>query len=183
MKKFSVLFLGVLLFMLVGCSSVTTNYDYDPGVDFSKFKTFTIRDSKVPGNVLERNQLLQKRVDEAIKNALEAKGYKYVDSPDEASMVVVAHGRTKEKVQVTDWGSYGWYRPWWGPYGGQVDVSNYTEGTLVIDIVDMSDKELAWRGLATGIVGNPESNPEKQQAKVESIVTKILNDFPPPKSK
>jgi hypothetical protein len=94
-------------------------------------------------------------VDEAIKNALETKGYKYVDHPDEASMVVVAHGCTKEKVQLTDWGSYGWYRPWWGPYGGQVEVSNYIEGTLVIDVVDMPDKELAWHGLATGIVGHP----------------------------
>jgi hypothetical protein len=119
-------------------------------------------------------------VDEAIKNALETKGYKYVDHPDEASMVVVAHGCTKEKVQLTDWGSYGWYRPWWGPYGGQVEASNYNEGTLVIDVVDMPDKELAWHGLATGIVGHPESNPEKQQAKVNTVVTKILNDFSPP---
>ena len=40
MRNLNMLFLGLMLYLLAGCSSVTTNYDYDPGVDFSKFKTF-----------------------------------------------------------------------------------------------------------------------------------------------
>lgn len=92
--------------------------------------------------------------------------------------MVVAHAGVKEKTQVTDWGSYGWYNPWWGPYGGRVDVSQYQEGTLVIDIVDFQDKEMVWRGLGTAVLeGN--SNPEKIQAKVDQYVSQILAKFPP----
>ena len=180
MRNLCMLFLGLMLYLLAGCSSVTTNYDYDPGVDFSKFKTFAIDNPKIPGDGLSRNPLLRKRVDEAIQNSLEQKGYKMVDKSEDADMVVVAHGRSQEKTQITDWGTYGWYRPWWGPYGGRVDVSTYKEGTLVIDIVDMSDKELAWRGLATGIVEEGQTDPQKIQQKVNTIVAKIMKDFPPP---
>ncbi|MEJ2051751.1 MAG: DUF4136 domain-containing protein, partial [Calditrichota bacterium] len=80
MRNFSMLFLGLMLYLLASCSSVTTNYDYDPGVDFSKFKTFIVENTKIPGDGLSRNPLLQKRVDEAIQNSLEQKGYKMVDS-------------------------------------------------------------------------------------------------------
>lgn len=92
--------------------------------------------------------------------------------------MVVAHGGVREKTRVTDWGGYGWYNPWWGPYGGRVDVSHYSEGTLVIDIVDFQEKDMVWRGLGTAVLkGN--SNPEKIQAKVDQHVTQILAKFPP----
>ena len=85
-------------------------------------------------------------------------------------MVVVVHGHSQDKTQITEWGICGWYRPWWGPYGGRVEVSTCKEGTLVIDIVDMSDKELACRGLATGIVNEGQTDPQKIQEKVNRIV-------------
>jgi hypothetical protein len=123
---------------------------------------------------------LQKRIDEAIQNSLEQKGYKMVDKPEEADMVVVVHGHSQKKTQITDWGTYGRYRPWWGSYGGRVEESTCKEGTRVVDIVDMSDKELACCGLATGIVNEGQTDPQKIQEKVNMIVNQILTDFLPP---
>ena len=61
-------------------------------------------------------------------------------------------------------------------------MSYYTEGTLVIDLVDMDEKELAWRGIATGTVQeNPD--PQKSQQRLDSIVAQILANFPPGKNK
>ena len=40
-------------------------------------------------------------------------------------------------------------------------MSYYTEGTLVIDLVDMAEKELVWRGIATGTV---QENPDLQKS-------------------
>ena len=94
-----------------------------------------------------------------------------------ASFVVVTHAGVREKMQVTNWGSYGWYDPWWGPYGGGgVDVSQYDEATLVIDMVDSRDKKLAWRGKATKVVtGSAAQDP----VELRKIVAQILRDFPP----
>jgi hypothetical protein len=85
----------------------------------------------------------------------------------------------KQQTHITNWNNYGCYNPWWVPYGGQTEVSNYEEGTLVIDIIDIKDKELAWRGLGTKIVAGF-SNDEKGIAIVNENVAKIMANFPPP---
>ncbi len=89
--------------------------------------------------------------------------------------MVVIHGGVEERARVNRWGDYRWYDPWWGPYGGTIEVSYYEQGTLVIDIVDPVDKELAWRGIATGIVREG----GRSQKELDEIVSKVLRTFPP----
>jgi hypothetical protein len=67
---------------------------------------------------------------------------------------------------------------WWGPYGGYTTVSHYTEGTLVVDIVDRAEKELSWRGIATGTVRS-RSDPESAREDIEYAIEEILYEFPP----
>jgi hypothetical protein len=167
-----------ILILIFSCSSVSVKYDYDSAIDFKKFTTFGWKEIEIPNDALAKNPLLGKRVKAAVVIELEAKGYAYSES-ENVDFAVVAHAGTKDRMQITDWGSYGWYSPWWGPYGGRVDVSQYTEGTLVIDIVDMQEKEMAWRGLATGTV-DESSNPERSQARIANTISKILANFPPP---
>ena len=65
---------------------------------------------------------------------------------------------------------------------GEVDIdeNDYTEGTLVIDIVDMGTKQLAWRGLGTKVLsGNYQDNTQGQEM-VQENIDKILTNFPPP---
>jgi hypothetical protein len=57
-------------------------------------------------------------------------------------------------------------------------VTYYEEGTLLIDFVDTSTKELVWRGVATKILGHA-SDPEKIQAEIDKIVDKTLAGYPP----
>ena len=178
MKRITWSLLSILVFLsLTGCSSITVKSDYDTETDFSQFTAYRWVDGQVPGDQLAQNQLLQKRVKVSVDKALQAKGYTLQETgtPD---IVVVTHAGSKEKMRVTDWGGYYWYDPWWGPYGGRVDVSYYTEGTLVIDIVDASEKELVWRGIGTAVVKEYSSG-EKMQKDLDAIVAKILRDFPP----
>jgi hypothetical protein len=175
----SSIFSPLAIFILIfSCSSVSVKYDYDPAIDFKKFTTFGWKEVEIPNDALAKNPLLAKRVKQAVIKELESKGYTYTES-EQVDFAVVTHAGTKDRTQITDWGSYGWYSPWWGPYGGRVDVSQYTEGTLVIDIVDMNEKEMAWRGLATGTV-DENLNPERSQARIDHTVSKILANFPPP---
>ena len=167
----------ILTAFLLSCSSVTVVTDYNHDVDFSNFKTFSIYKGKtIPGDELAQHPLIKDRILKALKIELENKGFKYVKN-DSASFVVVAHGGTRERIQVTNWGSYGWYDPWWGPYGGGgVDVSQYDEATLIIDIVDAKSKKLVWRGKATKVA---DGSTAQDPAELQKIISQVLKDFPP----
>jgi hypothetical protein len=181
LKKFLSFF---VLLALAGCSAVSVSTDYDPGTDFNKYKTYKWGTANDPNDALVKNQLVLNRVYEAIDNSLTAKGFTKTDSdPD---FVVYPHAGTKERTNIESWG-YG-YGGWWGagPYmgwpGGNIDVNQYTEGSLFIDIVDITDNKLIWRGVGTGVVNAP-STPEEGTKKMDEAVAKIFQDFPPqPKS-
>jgi len=155
MKRVFFLISTIGLLLLVGCSSVTVTSDYDPEYDFSSFKTFRWADAEEinPNDELAKHPLIYKRVQDAVNRDLKAKGMELRESGN-TDVVVMAHAGTKEKIQVHQTGGYyrGWYDPYWGPYGGSTHVSQYEEGTLVIDIVSWKKKELAWRGLGTTIL-------------------------------
>jgi len=80
-------------------------------------------------------------------------------------------------VQVTDMG-YGYGYGYRGYGGSAIDVSTYTEGTLVVDIFDSKTKQLVWRGVARGAV-EPGSSPEQQTARVNSVVAQMFQAYPP----
>ena len=183
-RQNKLLFLSVIMlsYLVSSCSSITVKKDYDPSVDFSKYKTYKWGTASDPNDVLLKNPLILKRVYEAIDLTLGKKGFKKVDSdPD---FLVYPHGATKQKTDIQSWG-YG-YGGWWGagPYGswggGTIDVNQYTEGTLVVDMVDKSNNQLVWRGVGQGAVGNP-STPEESTKNINKVIEQILKDFPPQK--
>ncbi|MCP4403937.1 MAG: DUF4136 domain-containing protein [bacterium] len=178
-KLLSVTLFLMMAALLTSCgSSVSVNTDYDLEEDFSQLKTFQWLDERIPKNALDLYPLIKKRVAESVVNDLEAKGF--VQDNDAPDFVVIAHAQSKEKMQVTDWGGGGYYRydPWWGAYGGRVDVSYYDEGTLVLDIVRVETEEMIWRGIGKAVV-REYSNPEKRQKAIDDTVATILKDFPP----
>lgn len=167
-----------LSLFIVSCSSVTVQSDFDPEVDFSTFKTFRWYEGQpVPGDELVMYPLVKNRFIESITEGLTSKGLELIEGTD-ADLVVVIHAGMKERMQITNWGSYGWYDPWWGPYGGYTNVSYYEQGTVVIDLVDAEKKELVWRGMGTKAVQRYDSPAEAREA-VDLIVGEILNRYPP----
>jgi hypothetical protein len=185
MNRFFLLLSLLLFFVVPGCSSVNVDYDYDPVADFAAIHTYGWGQASSVDDELARNPLLKKRIIASIDNYLQNRGFKKVES-GQADVLVVIQAMVKEKMRVTDWGGPRgyyrdpWYNPWWGAgaYGSRVDISYYQEGTLVIDIVDNSKKELIWRGLGRGIVSSHRDK-KKQQAAVDTYVQEILNNFPP----
>lgn len=167
-----------LSLFIVSCSSVTVQSDFDPEVDFSTFKTFRWYEGQpVPDDELVMYPLVKNRFIESITEGLTSKGLELIEGTD-ADLVVVIHAGMKERMQVTNYGGYGWYDPWWGPYGGYTNVSYYEQGTVVIDLVDAEKKELVWRGMGTKAVQRYDSPAEAREA-VDLIVGKILNRYPP----
>jgi hypothetical protein len=178
MKLLSYLPILSVIIIITACSSVTVQSDFDPEVDFSQYKTFRWYEGKpVPGDELVKYPLVKKRFVESVTENLTSKGLTMMEG-EGADLVVVLHAGIKDRMQITDWGGYGWYNPWWGPYGGRVDVSYYEQGTVVIDLVDAQKKELVWRGLGTKAVQRYDSPAEAKEA-IDHIVGKILSRYPP----
>ena len=168
-------FLTVLFF--TGCSSISTTSDYDPSVDFTSYNTFSIYDGTIEGSELETAPLVKKRILEAIENEMGKKGFTKDDSGN-SDLIVFTQVGTTEKTNVTDYG-YG-YGSWWGPYpyGRNIDVSYYTQGSLIIDLVDNAKDELIWRGIGTAVVQD-RGTPEERQKFIDEAVAKILEQYPP----
>ncbi len=116
------------------------------------------------------------RVGAAVEAQLKAKGY--VPAEGAPDFLVATYVGQLSRIQVTDWG-YG-YGPRAAWYGGGVDVYQYEEGSLIVDIVDARSKRLVWRGTATAIV-DPGATPEERTERIQEAVAKVFKDFPPPR--
>lgn len=173
MKSLRIILSLALIAGLVSCSSVNVKTDYDRELNFSNLKTFDwmAHPQNSSANPLLRNTLLEQRVQSAVTRELAAKGYQKASG--QADFLIAYHAGLQDKVDVTSWGyAYGRRGRYWA---NDVTITQYTQGTLVLDFVDAKSKELVWRGWATGVVGEP----KKAQEKIDQAVAKIVEKFPP----
>ena len=144
-----------LIAFLAPCWAGSAKNDFDPDVEFAKYKTFTI----IGGAALDHTGWLDEpgmheRFKNFVSGALETRGLVEIPAGEKATLAVrfwVAR-RQKEDVTVIDYGpSYMWggYPPYWtGAWGYSYQeyvVNNYVEGTLVLDLIDPNTKDLVWR--------------------------------------
>ncbi len=171
MRKYLLLAAAASVLAGAGCSSITTNIDYDQTAQFSAYRTYAFKD------VHTQDSFQMKRVQAAIDRTLAAKGLAKADGkPD---LWVVLHTRTRNERVVTTYSTgWGWGWGWRGGYWNAARVDNIPVGTLVIDLVDTSRKELVWRGSASRTVDRDET-PQDRAGKVQEAVDKLFADFPP----
>ena len=169
--------------LLSSCSPVSVTTDYDRTVPFPKFKTYTLAppakgQTLSPGSEAALRDTL--RAELAKKGILEKKSGK-------ADLAIARHVFFQNKIAVheyTDWGysggywpyRYGFYDPWIGAPRTYVDVTQYKEGTLVLDFVDTRTNKLVFRGTGSGPVGKPNAN----AARTTEAVARIVAGLPVP---
>lgn len=166
---------------LSGCSSsISYNYDWDRDEDLTKYSTYAWVPvpEALPTDIQgarERNELIGKRITRAVASQLEAKGHKL----DETSptFLIAYHVGSEDKVSVTDWG-YRYGPGPWGYYGRDIDVRQYTQGTLIIDFIDASSKQLFWRGAASKAIDQNATQEEIDQV-INEAVAGIFKNWPP----
>jgi hypothetical protein len=182
-KKLGTLALVVVL-GLVACSTVDVSTDYNQAADFSKYSTFKV----LPAKEI-KSELIKDRIEGAITTQLKAKGLKVAS--DNADLLVAYHARLDKETQLdtTSFG-YGWGGGWGGYYGpgayggyGGMGTSTTTVreipvGTLIVDLVDATKKEMVWQGVASATL-DPKATADDKDYRVNDAVKKMFSSFPP----
>tara|TARA_B100000787_G_C16104169_1_gene254967 strand:+ start:189 stop:734 length:546 start_codon:yes stop_codon:yes gene_type:complete len=164
------------------CSSIKVTTDYNTKVDFNAYKTYAFYKTGI--DKAEISDLDKKRILRAIEAELSILGIMKSENPD---MLVSIFTKSREKVNVNQNNNYGYgfgwgWNPWmWNGMNRNVNVSQFTEGTLFIDFIDKEKKELVWQGIGTGALKI--QNREKKEARIKEFVKEIVSKFPPGKNK
>ncbi len=165
-----------------GCATVAVSTDYDRSLDFGRYRTFAWLEEKQPltGDVRLDNSLLHTRLREAVDEVLAAAGFEKTSSgkPD---FRVGYHLSVEQRIDVSTLESHYGYGPGWNRVGygpPTTVVTEYEQGTLLIDVVDTSEDRLVWRGSAEGRV-RESATPEEREARMREVVASVLADFPP----
>ena len=168
-------------FLLAGCASGPSIYvNTDPSASFAGYRTYnfmTPLGTDRPGY----SSVLSEYLRAAASRELEARGYQKSDNPD---LLVNFNVQTKEKIQSNTMpagpaygGYYGYRSGYYGTWGGyETQITQYTEGTLTVDVVDAARKQLAWDGTAIGRVR--EEARKNLQPAIDKVMAQIFEKFP-----
>ena len=172
-----------LLAMLAGCATgPRVRTDYDPSVNFGQYQTWGFY-SPIAMEESGYSSWISERVKENVRREMAARGYRYVESnPD---LQVNFQGVVRERTQVwsmprTDYHYFYSYRhrayyavPFWYD---ETQVSNYTEGTLTVDLVDAARNRMVWTGAAIGRVTR--ATPQEKMLEVDQAIAAIFSEYP-----
>jgi hypothetical protein len=180
-----VLLTGIAMLLTACASKPTIESDYDHTIDFSKYRTYAFYNpmgienpnySSIYGSIFR----------DAISKEMNSRGYKESDNPD---LLINVSGRMQDKTKVTTTsspnygGGYHGYRggrygAWGGyGYGNSTHVSNYTEGTINVDMVDREQKRMVWEGVAVGRV-NEKNTPDETRANIYAGLQEMFSGYP-----
>jgi len=158
-----------------GCTGPKVRTDFDPGADFTTFRSYAFAGmSDLNQSGALNNSLLRKRLEAMVGQQLSSKGLRQVGLEEHPDLLVHYWVTVKDKQRIQSTG------PMVGPYGrrgyGEVTTYDYEEGTLIIDLVTPSKNELVWRG---NIVSTLADSKEENMQMVNKAIAKAFEDYPP----
>lgn len=162
--------IGMLLF--TACSSVRVISDYDETASFSSYKTFAFHDKGI--EKLKLNDLDKRRIVNGITAELVAKGMQQADAAS-ADVVINVLASSRENIDVNYYNDpyYGWY---YYPWMDRGYVNQYTEGTLLVDMIDRQKNVLVWQGKGIGFRVDDLKNKAEE---LQKAITAIMAKYPP----
>lgn len=166
--------------------SVKVRSDVAPDVNMSQFQTYDFF-SQMGVEGENYSNLLGQHFRDAINSEMNVRGFKRSDAPQLQINVSIG---AQDKVRVNTYQEpyvygghygyrgYGYYgSPWYGG-GTQTTVHQYTEANVYIDMVDSSEHQLLWQGVATFTL--TDKMQENVRETVMNTVNKVFEEFPVP---
>jgi hypothetical protein len=184
MKTHRILFnLAIFGFCFYACTGPNVRTDFDPAADFAKFRTFAFAGltDMNRGGVFD-NSLTRTRIESTVAGQLNKKGLQQVQLDKHPNLLVHYWVDVKDKQRVQSSGPTAGAYGWGGAYGtgaGNVWTYEYKEGTLIVDLVEPTKKELVWR--ATMVADLSDTAQENVETGKKAIA-RAFENYPPKRS-
>ena len=194
MKNLRILAFFCAIFLAAPVFAQSIKVNWKQGASFSGYKTYAWKITPQ-----EAKSIYVSWVQADVNAQLAAKGLALAAAGAKPDLYVAYHLTTQEMIDATTttdgdgFGGWGWgVGPWgaWGGWGGWgigagfpdeavTTESPRTLGIMTVDLYDVNQKKLVWRGQATvDSVSNSQSGDEKQ---VKNSVVKMFKKYPPGK--
>jgi hypothetical protein len=119
------------------------------------------------------NSIANRAIRDRIVRAFQDRGYTLDER--NADFGVAFYASAREKLDVDTW-DYGYpFRPGWPRYPVGQTVAQYTEGSVVVDVVRVGTRQLLWRGEGRATLSDDPSENVTQLAKAAAA---IIDKFP-----
>lgn len=181
--------------ILAACNTIPVATDYDPGWSLPSGARYAWIERKGEGrDPFVDSDLVQARVERAVDEQLRAQGLQRVEGADAAQLLVAYHIGEEERIDIDTFHSWYGYYPCWGcfgyagygprygygydPFGPDIWVREYTQGKLMIDLVDAETRKLVWRGVAERRMPTLRT-PAERDAYIRETVSAIFQKLPP----
>jgi hypothetical protein len=170
----------LLTLMLAPLALARMNFDFDPNLDFSAFKTFAY----IGGvNTLEFRQLdpnlISNQVHAGVTKALTQRGLKEVKPDQQPDLVVRYMANSQSKLvsaAVGDWVQFGpMVGDYWAYTYDMMTTETSLDASLIIDLIDPKRKDLAWRLYLDQKI----TNDDTIWPKVIGQISKGFESYPP----
>ncbi|MDH4073033.1 MAG: DUF4136 domain-containing protein [Gammaproteobacteria bacterium] len=181
LNRLSSISVALLVLVLSGCASAPDiRSDYDRTADFGSYRTYNFIEGAGPDHE-GYESLFTRYMLVAIAKEMENRGYTRSDNPD---LLVNFNAYIQDKTKVTQTmappppmgGYYGYRGAYYGAWGGygygtETHVSQYTEGTFNIDLIDARKKQLVWEAVGVGRIT------DKKRENLEQTVNEGVQRF------
>lgn len=170
------LLFSLILFLAACASGPTIVTNGNPGTEFSQYETYNFMKPLGTDRADGVRTPLSSRLVSSVNRELITRGMSRSDEPD---LLVDFTVLTQERIDVRTTPTHSVYRTHWNRGFStwptySTTVSQYTEGTLVIDLIDPASQTLLGEGAAQGRIG---SDTNFTQAELDEIVRKIMEDL------
>lgn len=175
----------ICLSLILSACTATVNVDYDSDVNFKSYKIYNnvIDAVRVSSDTRIDSSFMKKRVVESINKTLVRNGYS--KSVSKSDLKVKYYLDVKQEIETQESGmmigfgtasanssvAFGFNFP----VGEAVSVDVLV---LTIDMISTKTNKLIWRG-SSGSYLSEEGTPKKYEEMIKSLVTAVLNKFPP----
>jgi hypothetical protein len=157
-----------------------TAVDFNPNLDFSKYKTFAFIGGVENLMMFQVDpQLMFDRIHKAVQQGLVRKGLSEVPPTQNPDLVVRYWANPPSQVNVVTMGNWSPYRPYidsyWSWIYNDVSTSSAKEGSLIIDLIDSRSRDLTWRVYLMRRI----TTPDKEWKKADEELAKAFEAYPP----
>lgn len=167
---------GCCLALLVGSCGrrIPIHTSYDKSTSFEKYHTYAL-----DLTAAELGPLGKHTLEESLRARLGGRGLKEV-ADDHANLLVVCSLATEQKQVGSSVAGRVYFPSNFGRYSGTAgivqapEMTEYTYGSLIIDFVDATSRELVFRGIGSTKVNTEEKN----AAAINTVVSRVVAAIP-----